>query len=167
MTNSNVFEVIHVLLTQGHLEEALRILYNSRNDTIKPPYDHDLNHAWYVVGDIYFRNKDFKRAVHAFKHSLDAWQEDSDAYLAIGNCYDELCEYTAAEDHFRKALEINPKCERSMFNLGNMLFDQEKYQEAIECYKEVVNSDTVVGKRSYKNIKLAKSRLKNLKKKSY
>lgn len=55
MSNSDVFEEIHVLLKQGHLEEALCKLYNSRNDTIKPPYDDDLNHAWYAVGDIYFR----------------------------------------------------------------------------------------------------------------
>ncbi len=166
MSNSDVFEEIHVLLKQGHLEEALCKLYNSRNDTIKPPYDHDLNHAWYAVGDIYFRNKDFKRAVPAFKYSIDAWQEDSDAYLALGDCYEELCEYAAAEDHFRKALEINPKSERSMYNLGNMLFDQERYQEAIECYKKIVNSDTDVGKRSYINLKLAKSRLKKLKRRS-
>ena len=166
MSNRDVFEEIHALLKQGHLKKALCNLYNSRNDTIKPPYNYDLNHAWYVVGDIYFRNKDFKRAVPAFKHSLDSWQEDGDAYLAIGNCYDELCEFAAAEDHFRKALEINPKCDKSMYNLGNMLFDQEKYKESIECYEKVVNRDTAVGKMSYKNLKLAKSRLKNLKTRS-
>lgn len=166
MSNRDVFEEIHALLKQGHLKKALCNLYNSRNDTIKPPYNHDLNHAWYLVGDIYFRNKIFKLAVIAFKHALDDWQEDGDAYLAIGNCFDELCEFSSAEYHFRKALEINPKCEKSMYNLGNMLFDQEKYKEAIECYEKVVNRDTAVEKRSYKNLKLAKSRLKNLKTRS-
>ena len=161
MSNNDVFDPIHTLLKQRHLEEALRRVYDPRKDAIKSPFDQDLNHAWYIVGDIYYRSKRVKKAIIAFQRSLEDWREDSEAHCALGSCYTRLRQFSKAENSLRKALALKPKSEDLIYNLANALFDQKKYEEAIQWYKKVRNLDSVVGKRAVKNLKLAKSRFRH------
>ena len=42
--------------------------------------------------------------------------------------------FVDAEVNYRKALEVNPKSTVSMYNLGNTLSQQQKFQDAMEQY---------------------------------
>ena len=46
--------------------------------------------------------------------------------------------YTEAEIAYRKSIEVNPRSTEGIYNLGNALYKQEKYPEAMEQYQLIV-----------------------------
>ena len=80
--------------------------------------------------------------------------------MAVCNCYDELKRYKKAEKAFRCALQhaSEKDTEKIVYNLGNSLFDQEQYSEAIELYA-TIKSGSDLWRKAQRNIGLAKSRL--------
>ena len=55
-------------------------------------------------------------------------------YIRKGNRLFNDSVFVDAEVNYRKALEVNPKSAVSMYNLGNTLSQQQKFQEAMEQY---------------------------------
>ena len=55
-------------------------------------------------------------------------------YIRNGNRLFNDSTFVDAEVNYRKALEINPKSTVSMYNLGNTLSQQQKFQDAMEQY---------------------------------
>ena len=103
------------------------------------PEASDLNHEAYKEGCIHYKNKNYAKAKQAFKAALEYWPQDPQAWLALGNCHDELNKPNKAEECFRKSLQHTASNEKSgvLFNLGNSLFDQNKLTEAVKCYANV------------------------------
>lgn len=99
----------------------------------------EFNHEAYKIGIENFNLGQFKKAAKAFTESLEYWSEDSQAWFALGDCYDELNKPAKAEKCFRKSLQFTPPDMQSdaLYNLGNSLLDQAKFEEAIECYVKV------------------------------
>lgn len=99
----------------------------------------DLNHSSYGNGVKHFEKDDFKSAKREFEVALEYWPEDPQAWFALGNCFDELKKPARAEECFRAALKYGSEEKKSetYFNLGNSLYDQEKYEAAIGNYKKV------------------------------
>jgi tetratricopeptide (TPR) repeat protein len=105
----------------------------------------ELNQKAYKSGCDYYDHSSYKKAAKAFAESLEYWPEDSEAWLALGNCYDELNKPAKAEQCFRKSLQfVSPDKKNNVFyNLGNSLLDQAKFGEAIECYIKVSPQSSV------------------------
>lgn len=66
-------------------------------------------------------------SVHAQKAERD--------YIRKGNRAFKDSVFVDAEVNYRKALEVNPQSVASMYNLGNSLALQQKFQEAMEQYE--------------------------------
>lgn len=60
-------------------------------------------------------------------------------YIRKGNRLFNDSVFVDAEVNYRKALEINPKSTVSMYNLGNTLSQQQKFQNAMEQYVSASN----------------------------
>lgn len=116
-----------------------------RNEKEFEPNASVLNHNAYKIGCDYYNKGRYKNALKAFTESLEYWPEDPEAWLALGNCYDKLNSPVKAEECFRKSLIFAPFNNRNdaLFNLGNSLFDQEKFVEAIEYYAKVSAQSSV------------------------
>lgn len=99
----------------------------------------DKNHEAYGRGVKLFEQSFYSLAKNEFKAALDYWPEDHQAWMALGNCFDEMKKPIRAEKCFRKALIFCFEQERSgiYFNLGNSLLDQYRLEEAIESYQKV------------------------------
>ena len=65
--------------------------------------------------------------------SVSAQKAERD-YIRKGNRLFNDSVFVDAEVNYRKALEVNPKSTVSMYNLGNTLSQQQKFQEAMEQY---------------------------------
>jgi len=52
-----------------------------------------------------------------------------------GNSQYKKDNFTEAEIAYRKSIEVNPRSTEGIYNLGNALYKQEKYPEAIEQYQ--------------------------------
>lgn len=50
-------------------------------------------------------------------------------------------DWAKAEQHYRKALEINPKNTRAMFDLGDAFLAQENHEEAMKYFEKVVKAE--------------------------
>lgn len=100
--NHDVFETVHEAINKGQLEVALRQLLDMDVAKIRKPYTIDLNHAWYVVGSIYFKLSDYSQSLRAFRSALKNDSSDQQAAHAIANCYTELKRYKMAERFLKK-----------------------------------------------------------------
>ncbi len=153
------FLVIHDLVREELYKEALSLLYNERTNRIYEEYKYDENHAWYLIGDIYYKLERFQNAVNAFKKSIMNKADDISAMLALGNSYMELGLPDKAEYILRSALKLSSDNEELTYNLGNSLFDQRKYKEAINMYKKISRDDIELFEFAQKNIKKARGQL--------
>jgi Flp pilus assembly protein TadD len=60
------------------------------------------------------------------------------AYEGLGRAFFQKKSYRAAEQHFRRALELNPRLWKSRNFLGNIYDYQEQYEKAIHEYKNAL-----------------------------
>jgi len=73
----------------------------------------DKNHEAYGRGVKLFEQGFYSLAKNEFKAALDYWPEDHQAWMALGNCFDEMKKPIRAEKYFRKALIFCSEQERS------------------------------------------------------
>ena len=120
----------------------------------------DPNHIAYVRGDKAFKAGRFAEAAQYFLLALEEWPEDWQAMHALGNSCCELKKPRKAEKWFRRAIELAPPEEGFglIYNLGNALFDQGRYDDAIETYQQVPHGHAI-WPRAKRNIGLCQLRL--------
>lgn len=105
----------------------------------------EMNHAAYKAGCTHFKAHSFKKAISSFEEALSYWPKDAQAWMALGNCYDELRKPKDAEKCFRRALQYASRKNKNAiaFNLGNSLLDQKKYKAAIAFYSSISKKSDV------------------------
>jgi len=155
------FAKIHRLLRAGMHSEALRLIYDRERYALRTPYDGDPNHGWYVVGDILFKKGRFLDSAYAFQLSVESDPDDPQAHMALANAHSAAGDPTKAETSLRAALYLDPANPEILFNLGNALFDQEKYSECVSVYREIGKNDPTLYTQAQKNLKLAGDRMKH------
>ncbi len=154
------FDHIHEMLNNKNYGQVLGILLNPELTKIEEPYRSDLNHAWYIVGDIFYRLEKYEQAISAFKKSLDDRPDDVEAIMALANSYSEANMPEKAEEILRKGKEIDPDNSAITYNLANSLFDQGEYCRAIDFYRAINMSDGEIYGLAQKNIKRVKKLLR-------
>lgn len=154
---------IYQLIKAGDFQLAIRSMVNLKSGHLKPPFKEDANHAWYCVGDAYFKEGDFLKSIKAFQRARKANPEDAMCFLALGNSYNAIGRPRLSERMLRQALAMHlDGFDRAsaLFNLGNSLYDQRRYAEAIEQYQRVKLRKDEIGDRARKNLAQARLKLK-------
>lgn len=120
----------------------------------------DRNQETYAKGDSLYRSGRFSEASKLFLSALEEDGTDYQALWALGNCYAELKKPRKAEASFRQALACCDETHRAAltFNLANALFDQQRYAEALEIYREIPASDPL-SRKARRNADLARRRM--------
>lgn len=75
--------------------------------------------------------------------TLTAHAQEEFTHIAEGNRHFRAGNFTEAEISYRKGLLANPNSFEAAFNLGNALFRQEKYDEALHQYQRIIPNDKV------------------------
>ena len=122
-----------------------------------------LNNALYQTGDDLYKQGKFKEALEEFKKALIAWPTDSDSAWAIADCYSEMGKPEEAENYYKEALKHCPEDKRAdlIYNIGNAMFDQSKFKEAIRLY-ETIPKEHQTYKMAKKNIRAAKRSIERI-----
>lgn len=130
------------------------------HDKSEHPESSELNQKAYSEGCAHYENRDFARAKLSFECALEYWPADPQAWFALGNCHDSMNKPARAEACYRMSLKYSaPEALPDIYyNLGNSLFDQEKYRQAMECYVQV-DAQNNAYRAAQKNMALAKERL--------
>ena len=71
----------------------------------------------YQQGQEFLKNRNFERAIEAFKITVQLIPNHADAYNSMGEAYYELEQILSAVESFEKAISINPKHVRAKVNL--------------------------------------------------
>jgi len=70
------------------------------------------------------------------------YAQKENSHIRTGNDYFSNGDFENAEKAYREAVNIAPDSYKANFNLGDALYKQEKYDEAITNYKIVANTQT-------------------------
>jgi tetratricopeptide (TPR) repeat protein len=90
-----------------------------------------------VPGQYDLAVKDFSSALEIKPNYVDALYNRGLAYLNLGNI-------ASAEADFRHALEIAPESVNALFGYGQTLWNEQRYEEAITAYDEVIRRKPAV-----------------------
>lgn len=90
-------------------------------------------------GNKQYKDGKFTDAEAAYKKALDKKNNMPEAQFNLGNAIYEQKRYDTAMAQFRIAAQTNPDTTvkvKALHNLGNCYMQQEKWKEAIDCYKQ-------------------------------
>ena len=72
---------------------------------------------------------------------VERWPETGWAHYRLGRLHHQLRDFAQAEISFRTAVLLKPDVPHAHAFLGNVLFEQQKYPEAIEAYRDAFTLD--------------------------
>ena len=96
--------------------------------------------AIHQEGKVYFEHKRYSIALGKYLQAVKTIPDDRFLQYDIGITYMIKKKYGLAERHFKKALELEPDFMPAMNALGAAYLEQEKWDKAIECLNNSVNS---------------------------
>ena len=95
----------------------------------------------YNRGNAWMYEGDYEKAAEDYTHAIDlsSGPEFSAVFFNRGNANFEMCDFSAAIKDYDKAIESGYT--EAMFNKGNALVIQGKFQLAVDCYKKLCEGD--------------------------
>ncbi|NBV99711.1 MAG: tetratricopeptide repeat protein [Proteobacteria bacterium] len=103
----------------------------------KKPYGAATAEAWYYLGLIAYRSKNYEIAVEHFNAAIKINVEEK-YFLDLGLALYQLKKYNALEECYLRLLSINPDSSTYNCNLGVTYSEQNQLEKAIDCYKKAL-----------------------------
>lgn len=94
-----------------------------------------------VVGNWYYRTKQYDQAEIWFKRALEVYQYNANAYGLLGTIYSEQERWDAATIMFHNAAQLRPDKPAFHNNLARSLMAEERYAEALPELEWLVKRD--------------------------
>ena len=146
------------------LAEAVALLQNAQVDaairhltrlTSTPPPNADA-YRWLAIA--HTRTRDFEKAQHAIKTAIEINPANADYFLTAANIEQDLGNLTAAVELLQQANRAHPQFAEGRNNLGILLTDQDRIDEAIPHFLEAIRLKPDYA-RAYANLAAAQLRL--------
>ncbi len=108
--------------------------------------------GWIHLGNLYFDAKQPEKSVMAYTKALEIKPNNANVLTDRGTMYRLLDKFDLALESYRKASQVDPRHENSLFNAGVVLyFDLNRKDEAKEMWQRLVrlnpNAKTPDGQR--------------------
>lgn len=94
--------------------------------------------AWYFSGRAYYDANRFEQAIAVFQQALRIGAVQSRVYENLGLAQDALSQFSAAEESFRKALELANGSWRPYLAYGAFLFRQDRPAESLRVLRQAL-----------------------------
>lgn len=117
----------------GQAEEAIRIIKAIIAE------DPEINDAYFALGNIYFKQRNFEAAIASFEQALERKPDDSFCVINIANSYQMLGKPEEAEQFIIDYLKKGFSDSQLYYLLGTLNYNQKKYDEAIRYYSECLS----------------------------
>ncbi|MEF3694298.1 MAG: tetratricopeptide repeat protein [Candidatus Cloacimonadota bacterium] len=90
------------------------------------------------LAELLFKRNAINSAAELYKKNLSGSEDDSVALANYAKTLYKKGEYSAAQDSLRRVLEHENPGTDLLYDMGNIAFQQEKYQEALDFYKQAL-----------------------------
>jgi Tfp pilus assembly protein PilF len=97
--------------------------------------------AYFNLGRAGFKLGDYGMAAEALERSLDILPANEEARFLLGRCYAKMGRLVKAEKAFSAALAMKSDSPRTHYELGVVLFKQDRKAEAADHFEKVVLLD--------------------------
>jgi Tfp pilus assembly protein PilF len=94
----------------------------------------------YMLGVSYLRERDATRALKEFLIAEKADPENKNVHAALGQAYQLKKAYALAEQHYLKAIALNPDEPQIKNNLGALYLDLKQWDRAIEQFRQAAGN---------------------------
>jgi len=95
-----------------------------------------------ALGSIYHQAKaNFDAAIVAYQTAIVLDPYNVDAYLSLGEVYQDNNEIDKAIDSYCEAIKLNPGIAKAYSNLGLALWEKDYVQEAVVAYQKAIELD--------------------------
>jgi arylsulfatase A-like enzyme/predicted Zn-dependent protease len=98
--------------------------------------DPDVVDAYFTLGNLYFKKREFRNALDSFFKVLERRPSDAFTVINIANAYIGLGEIDEAEKFVLSVIDLIPPDSQLYYLLGNIKNLKEEFDEAIKYYKE-------------------------------
>lgn len=124
----------------GENDKAISALNNSLGEDITNDFAlYNLGVCLYESGKIGDALKNFNKLVER-PSVKDEKTMIANAYYYIGDCNSKLKNFSTAEEAYLKSLNFEPSLFATL-SLGNLYFDNKRFNEAIPLYKNIVSAE--------------------------
>ncbi len=139
----------------GKAEEAVRAIKAIIAE------DPDISDAYFALGNIYFKERNFEAAIDAFEQALERKPDDSFCVINIANSYQMMGKFAEAERFVIDYLKKGFSDSQLYYLLGTLSLNQKKYDEAIRYYSECLslNADSAASHNALAAIYIIKDEL--------
>jgi len=97
--------------------------------------------AYYNLGDLYLRDKNYDLAIMHFQKAVEKRPRFAMGYRGLGYAYAEMGKRDLALQQFQRAVENDPRDVPSLFELARLNEQAGKTEEALSYYRRVVEAD--------------------------
>ncbi len=101
--------------------------------------DPDIVDAYFALGNIHYRERQFQEAIDQFQIALALKPDDSFSVINIANCYVGLKQSDRAEAFVLDYLKKGLKDSQLYFLLGNLNYRQDKFDRAIPYFQQCLS----------------------------
>jgi tetratricopeptide (TPR) repeat protein len=101
----------------------------------------DDERAHFLLGNGYFGQQDYEKAIEEYQKSIAINPEFSGAYNSLGYAYRPLKKYDQAEKAFKKYIELIPKDPNPYDSYAELLMKTGRFDESIQQYKKALSLD--------------------------
>jgi len=124
------------LISKGNYSEAIPILNTLLNS------DSTIHEGWFLRGVARYYQGDLAGAQRDFSKCLNINPLFSQAYQYRAMALEQAGKSQQALANILKALELRPNSAQYLFTYGVILFQQEKYKDAINAFNRVIIADS-------------------------
>ena len=134
--------VISIVLVLSYLSYGYATAWSNaislRTDMIEKYPDNAF--AYYWRGDIYYKSRDYPRALDDFNTAIRLDTTDADFFNGRGNVYRDQNKYELAIADYEKCFKINPQFSIAYNNLGILYTHKGNYAEAVVNFNKSIES---------------------------
>ena len=139
----------YIKLRQGDISSAIENMEKAVE------YTPTSRSAWYNLGSTYRRVKQYEKAENALIKAIELEPTYAKSYTTLGQVYSSLGQEAKAENNYKTSIAMDPYSPAARESYGELLNNQERFDEAIVQLVEAVKLIANPAKSYYANYRLA------------